>query len=61
MDYKYIGELIELKRMYKGLSDKELAEKTGVSIASIRKIREGRKTDNKELNRVIDYLGVVLF
>lgn len=61
MDYKYVGELIELKRRYKNISDKELAEKTGVSIVNIRKIKEGRRIDKEDLNKLIDYLGVVLF
>jgi transcriptional regulator with XRE-family HTH domain len=60
MDYKEIGGKIILALYQQGLTQKELAEKTGINPATINKACNGQKVGNNTLNAMAQELGITL-
>jgi y4mF family transcriptional regulator len=58
---KPLSEFIKEKRKKAGLTQEELAEKTGVALTVIRKIEQGKENLNLEkVNRVLEMFGHTL-
>ena len=61
MNNKQIGKIIQERRDYLNLTQKDVAEMSGITFKSISEIELGRRNPSiNTLNRVLDVLGLII-
>jgi transcriptional regulator with XRE-family HTH domain len=61
MNNQQIGKIVQERRDYLNLTQKDVAEMSGITFKSISEIELGRRnTSINTLNRVLDVLGLIL-
>jgi transcriptional regulator with XRE-family HTH domain len=61
MNNQQIGKIVQERRDYLNLTQKDVAEMSGITFKSISEIELGRRNPSiNTLNRVLDVLGLIL-